>query len=37
MQVVCWNLNAYGFVRVQVHPEDYDAGRELLTFNDQAA
>jgi len=31
MQAVCWNLNAYGYVRVQVSPSDYDAAREILS------
>ncbi len=30
MQVVCWNLNTYGYVRVQVPPKDYSDARELL-------
>jgi hypothetical protein len=30
MQAIAFNLNAYGFVRVQVAPKDYDAARELL-------
>lgn len=31
MQVIGWNLNAYGYVRVQVSPKDYDDARVLLT------
>jgi len=31
MQVICWNLNTYGYVRVQVQPRDYQAAVELLT------
>ena len=30
MQVIGWNLNAYGYVRVQVSPNDYAAARDLL-------
>jgi hypothetical protein len=30
MQVICWNLNAYGYVRVQVPPNNYTDARELL-------
>jgi hypothetical protein len=30
MQVIGWNLNTYGYVRVQISPRDYDAARELL-------
>ena len=36
MQNVGWNLNTYGYVRVQIAPKDYDAARDLLT-SDQAA
>ena len=31
MQAICWNLNTYGYVRVQVSPNDYDAAREILS------
>jgi len=31
MQMIGWNLNTYGYVRVQVSPLDYDAARELLS------
>jgi len=31
MQVIGWNLNTYGYVRVQIAPKDYDAARDLLT------
>jgi len=37
MQVVAWNLNTYGYVRVQVARRDYDAAKALLSENDQAA
>ena len=30
MQAVAWNLNTYGFVRVQVSPKHYEAAREFL-------
>jgi hypothetical protein len=35
MQTIAWNLNTYGYVRVQVAPKDYDAARELLSGNDE--
>ena len=31
MQAICWNLNTYGYVRVQIPPRDYQAAVELLT------
>ena len=34
MQVVAWNLNTYGYVRVQVAQKDYDAAKALLGEND---
>jgi Putative prokaryotic signal transducing protein len=30
MQSISWNLNTYGFVRVQVSPQNYVAAREFL-------
>jgi hypothetical protein len=30
MQNIGWNVNTYGYVRVQVHSEDYENARELL-------
>jgi cell division septation protein DedD len=33
MQVIAWNLNTYGYVRVQIAPKDYDAARDLLAEN----
>ena len=30
MQVMGGNLNAFGYVRVQIAPKDYEAARELL-------
>jgi hypothetical protein len=29
-QAVVWNLNAYGYVRVQVSPKDYESAKEFL-------
>ena len=37
MQVIGWNLNTYGYVRVQIAPRDYDAARDLLSEKDHAA
>lgn len=31
MQAICWNLNTYGYVRVQIPPRDYQAAVDLLT------
>jgi hypothetical protein len=36
MQVVAWNLNTYGYVRVQVARKDYDTAKALLSENDHA-
>jgi hypothetical protein len=33
MQVIAWNLNTYGYVRVQIAPKDYDEARDLLAEN----
>ena len=30
MQVIGWNLNTYGYVRVQIAPRDYDEAKDLL-------
>jgi hypothetical protein len=30
MQTIAWNLNTYGYVRVQIAPKDYDAARDLI-------
>jgi hypothetical protein len=30
VQAVSWNLSAYGYVRVQVSPKDYDAAKAFL-------
>lgn len=29
-QAMAWNLNAFGYVRVQVSPKDYQAAKEFL-------
>lgn len=34
MQAVAWNLNTYGYVRVQVSPKDYESARELISAVD---
>lgn len=31
MQVIGWNLNTFGYVRVQVSPKDYDLAKEVLS------
>ena len=30
MQTIAWNVNAYGFIRVQVGSQDYQAAQEVL-------
>jgi hypothetical protein len=30
-----WNVNTYGYVRVQVQSKDYEAALELLNISDQ--
>ena len=30
MQAISWNLNTYGFVRIQVSPKDYEAAKNFL-------
>ena len=30
MQTISWNLNTFGFVRVQVSPSDYEAAKTFL-------
>ena len=37
MQTIGFNLNTYGYVRVQISPSDYDAAKELLKGSDQDA
>jgi Putative prokaryotic signal transducing protein/zinc-ribbon domain len=37
MQNIAFNLNAYGYVRVQVSPKDYAAAKELLLGPEQNA
>jgi hypothetical protein len=36
MQAIGWNVNTYGYVRVQVSPKDYDSARDFLDEPDQA-
>ena len=36
MQTVGWNVNTYGYVRVQVSPKDYVSARNILTESDHA-
>ena len=36
MQSIAWNLNAFGYVRVQVSPKDYDSARNLLSGYESA-
>jgi len=31
MQSLGWNLNTFGYVRIQVSPNDYEAAREFLS------
>jgi hypothetical protein len=37
MQMIGWNLNTYGYVRVQVAPGNFEAARDLLREKDPAA
>jgi len=37
MQVIGWNLNTYGFVRVQIAPKDYDPARDLIGEDGRSA
>ena len=37
MQLVGWNFNTYGYVRVQISPKDYDAAKDLLNSTDLSA
>src|SRR5208283_3911259 len=37
MQTIAFNVNTYGYVRVQVSPEDYVAARNLFTEPDDVA
>jgi hypothetical protein len=30
MQAISWNVNTYGYVRIQVPPKDYEAAKEFL-------
>jgi hypothetical protein len=36
MQAVGWNVNTYGYVRVQVSPKDYVSAKNLLAESDNA-
>jgi hypothetical protein len=33
MQAISWNVNTYGFVRVQVPPKEYETAKEFLLAN----
>ena len=37
MQTIAWNVNTYGFVRVQVSSRDYEAARQVLSSMSQEA
>ena len=37
MQSISWNVNTYGFVRVQVPPTDYAAAKEFLSASEANA
>ena len=37
MQSVGWNLNTFGYVRIQVSPDDYEAAKEFLSAPEQDA
>jgi hypothetical protein len=37
MQNIAWNVNTYGYIRVQVYSQDYDAAKEVLSSTRQAA
>lgn len=36
MTAAAWGLNAYGYIRVQVSPTDYEKARELLITSGDA-
>jgi hypothetical protein len=36
-QAVLWNLNTYGYVRVQVAPKDYESAKAFLLASPQDA
>ena len=36
MQTIAWNVNAYGFVRVQVASRDYESAKEVLSSMKEA-
>jgi hypothetical protein len=37
MQNVGFNLNTYGYVRIQVSPKDYEAAKEVLSGREHGA
>ena len=37
MQNISWNLNTYGYVRIQVSPKDYEQAKEFLSPPEQNA
>ena len=37
MQNIGFNLNTYGYVRIQVSPKDYEAAKEILSGPEQSA
>lgn len=37
MQNIAWNLNTFGYVRLQVSPKDFSAAKELLSASKQIA
>ena len=36
-QIVSWNLNTYGYVRVQILPKDYESAKTLLMATSEDA
>lgn len=34
MQAICWNLNTYGYVRVQVSPSEYEQAKDFLSVQE---
>ncbi len=37
MQAVSWNVNTFGYVRVQVSPKDYESAKEFLLASPEDA
>ena len=35
MQIISWNVNTYGYVRVQVSPKDYEQAKDFLSAPEQ--